>query len=146
MDPKFNRASGDERRDAQSARVGLCLMLAAADGEISDREVAVLSARLGEILGDDSTLGELQQILEGEMRALDELGPEDYMSTLTERIPREARASALFAAVRVAAADGLAPEEREAAHEAAAAFGMTADAANVLFERALAMSTRPAFE
>ena len=40
---------------AKRAEIGLCLMLAAADGEVSDAEVGALSTRLGKLLGDNVT-------------------------------------------------------------------------------------------
>jgi tellurite resistance protein len=95
------------------AEVGLCLLLAAADGEISDDELAVLTTRVGKLLGEDFPLRELEGVLEGEMEAIAEIGVDAYLEKLPPRILAERRFEALRAACEVACADGLSPEEEE---------------------------------
>jgi uncharacterized tellurite resistance protein B-like protein len=95
------------------AEVGLCLLLAAADGEISDDELAVLTTRVGKLLGDDFPLRDLEGVLEGEMEAIAEVGVDAYLDKLAARIEPERRFEALRAACEVACADGLSPEEEE---------------------------------
>lgn len=106
------------------AEIGLCLMLAAADGEVSEAEIGALSSRLGRLLGDDVVFTQLEDVLSAEMRALDDLGPDAYIATLVARLPAEARMPALRSALGVAFADGLAPEEEQTFREVASALGV----------------------
>jgi uncharacterized tellurite resistance protein B-like protein len=101
-------------------------MLAAADGQVSEREIGALSTRLGQLLGDDVTILELQAVVEGEIRALDDLGPDAYLETLVARIPEERRSDALRAAARVAFADGVTADEEASLREAGVALGVAA--------------------
>lgn len=120
---------------SKRAEIGLCLMLAAADGQVSEQEIGALSTRLGVILGDDASTAELWGAVEAEIRALDELGPDDYTATLAERIPPERRLSALAGALDVAFADGLAPEEEQTLRETAVALGLHEDEVTSLLTR-----------
>jgi uncharacterized tellurite resistance protein B-like protein len=119
-----------------AAEIGLCLMLAAADGVISEREIGALSTRLGQLLGDEVTLLALEAVVQGEICALDELGPDAYLETLGARIPEHRRHLALAAAARVAFADGIAPEEAESLREAAAALGVADEEVEAMLARA----------
>jgi uncharacterized tellurite resistance protein B-like protein len=118
------RAPEPTAHGTTSAEIGLCLMLAAADGQVSEREIGALSTRLGQLLGDDVTILELQAVVEGEIQALDELGPDAYLETLVARIPEERRSAALRAAARVAFADGVTTDEEASLREAGAALGV----------------------
>lgn len=109
------------------AEIGLCLFIAAADGDISDHEVGALSTRLGTLLGDDFPLGELTRVVDEELRAMDALGDEAYLATLAQRIPEATRHRALRAAFRVAMADGPSEEEEEAFLTAAKALDVDPD-------------------
>lgn len=102
-----------EHRARASAEVGLCLLLAAADGEISDAELAALTTRVGKVLGEDFPMDELAPVVEGEMTAISELGVDAYVAELAGRIHEDRRAEALKSACEVACADGLSPEEQD---------------------------------
>lgn len=110
------------------AEIGLCLLLACADGEISDAEVGALSAEVGALLGDLVSPYVMHEVLLAEMASLDAIGPDDYVASLAERLPRTGpvRARALANALRVAASDGLTDDERLSFREAAAALGFDA--------------------
>jgi tellurite resistance protein len=109
---------------SKRAEIGLCLMLAAADGEVSDAEVGALSTRLGKLLGDNVTARTIDTYITTEIRALDDLGPDGYIATLVERLPEPQRMPALRSALGVAFADGLAPEEEDTFREVASALGV----------------------
>lgn len=95
-----------------SAEVGLCLLLAAADGAISDDELMVLTTRIGKLLGDDF-IGGLDELVEGELIAISDGGVDHYLAKLPARIADPRRVEALRAACEVACADGLSPEEED---------------------------------
>jgi tellurite resistance protein len=117
-------------------------MLAAADGEVSEAEIGALSSRLGKVLGDNVAARTLENVLETEMRSLDDLGPDGYIATLVERLPDAARMPALRAALGVAFADGLAPEEEETFHDVAKALGVDTLEASAMLEL-VPLSRRP---
>jgi tellurite resistance protein len=119
---------------AKRAEIGLCLMLAAADGEISAAEIGALSTRLGRLLGDDVGARLLTSVIESEIQALDDLGPDAYIATLVARLPEAARMPTLRSALGVAFADGLAPEEEETFREVAAALGVDSLEADSMLE------------
>jgi uncharacterized tellurite resistance protein B-like protein len=127
------------------AEIGLCLMLAAADGKVSEAEIGALSRRLGKLLGDDVGARQLEDVVSTEMRALDDLGPDGYIATLVERLPDKARMPALRAALGVAFADGLAPEEEETFREVATALGIDALEAEAMLDLAPFASRGPKF-
>lgn len=95
-----------------SAEVGLCLLLAAADGEVSDDELLVLTTRIGKLMGDDF-VGGLEDLVEGELHAISDGGVDAYLAALSARIAEPRRVEALRAACEVACADGLSPEEED---------------------------------
>src|SRR5689334_24141754 len=95
------------------AEIGLCLLFAAVDGEISELELAALSDHVGVLLGDDFDPMRLPALVEGEMGTIEEMGVDEYVAGLPARIPEEHRFAAVRAACVVACADGLAPEEEE---------------------------------
>ncbi len=103
------------------AEIGLCLLLSAADGEISEAELFALTTRVGHLLGDDFPMGRLEGLVENELRTIEELGADGYVATLPKRIAPERRFEALRAACKVACADGLSPEDEEMVREACAA-------------------------
>lgn len=109
LDHPHHLMSNDE--SARQAEVGLCVLLAAADGDISESEIWALSSRLGSVLGEEFPAMALGAIVEDEIARMASLGPDRYIQTLVERLPPERRAKALRGALVVAAADGLAPEE-----------------------------------
>lgn len=96
---------------ARHAEIGLCVLLAAADGDISEVEIWALSSRLGSILGEAFPAVALGAIVQAEITRMSTIGPERYIRTLVERLPHDRRERALRGALVVAAADGLAPEE-----------------------------------
>ncbi len=110
------------------AEIGLCLLFAAVDGEISEQELAALSDRVGVLLGDDFDPLRLPALVEGEMGTIEELGVDDYAAKLPERIPAERRFEAVRAACVVACADGLAPEEEEVVRQVCGILALDADA------------------
>ncbi len=110
--------------DEKRAEIGLCLLLASADGEFSDAEVGALADRLGALLGELVSPLVLADVLAAEMASLDTKGPDDYVAALATRIPPGSRSRALRNALRVAHADGLSADEREAFREAAVALGL----------------------
>ena len=107
--------------DGVKAEIGLCLLLAAADGEISDEELFALTTRVGSLLGDDFPLDRLGALVEGELAAIEEEGADAYVARLAARIEPDRRAEAVRGACKVACADGLSPEEDEMLREACAA-------------------------
>lgn len=110
------------------AEIGLCLLLAAADGEISEDELAALTDRLGELLGDDFDPMQLPPLIEGELGSIEEHGVDDYVAKLPTRLPPGRRYEALRAACAVACADGLAAEEEEVVRQVAEVLDIDADA------------------
>ena len=110
------------------AEIGLCLLFAAVDGEISEQELGALSDRVGVLLGDDFDPMRLPALVEGEMGSIEELGVDEYAAKLPERIPEERRFEAVRAACVVACADGLAPEEEEVVRQVCGILGLEANA------------------
>jgi tellurite resistance protein len=109
---------------ARHAEIGLCVLLAAADGDISEREIGALSSRLGKILGDEFSAIALGAIVESEIARMSDVGPERYIQTLVERLPQARRPAALRGALVVAFADGLAPEEERMFRDVAVELGI----------------------
>ena len=114
-----------ETNETERAEIGLCLLLAAADGDVSEQEIGALSSRLGAILGEDYPAIAAGVIADGEIDRMGAMGPDRYVASLAQRIPVERRERALRAALTVALADGLAPEEERMFRDCAAALGMT---------------------
>ncbi len=110
------------------AEIGLCLLLSAVDGEISDQELAALTTRIGVLLGETFDPMRLPALIDGELERIGGLGVDDYLVELSKRIVPERRYEALRAACAVAIADGLAPEEDEVLRQAARALELDADA------------------
>lgn len=119
---------------ARQAEIGLCVLLAAADGDVSDREIGALSSRLGSIVGDEFPAIVLGAIVESEISKMGELGPDRYVRTLVDRLPRARRLSALRGALAVAFSDGLAPEEERMFRDVAVELGIEATAAETLLD------------
>lgn len=111
--------------ETKRAEIGLCLLLAAADGDVSEQEIGALSSRLGALLGEDYPALAAGVVADGEIDRMGQLGPDRYVKSLAERIPEDRRRRALHAALVVAHADGLAPEEESMFRDAAAALGLT---------------------
>lgn len=129
--------------ETKRAEIGLCLLLAAADGDISEQEIGALSARLGTLLGEDYPALAAGVIADGEIDRMGQLGPERYVRALATRIPEARRRRALHAALVVAHADGLAPEEESMFRDAAAALGFDAAEAEEMLDAVKRGSTRP---
>lgn len=110
------------------AEIGLCLLLSAVDGEISDEELAALTTRIGELLGDNFNPMKLPALIDRELASIGAYGVDEYVSKLPARILPERRLEALRAAAVVAVADGLAPEEEEVLRQVATALELDADA------------------
>ena len=96
---------------ARHAEIGLSVLLAAADGDVSEHEIGALSSRLGALLGDAFPAMAIAAIVESEIARMGALGPERYIQSLVTRLPSDRRLPAIRGALVVAAADGLAPEE-----------------------------------
>ena len=117
------------------AEIGLCVLLAAADGDVSEEEIGALSSRVGRLVGDEFPLIAIGMIVEGEITKMSELGPERYITTLADRLPEPRRVQALRGALVVAASDGLAPEEESMFHDVALELGIAKlDAERMLAE------------
>ncbi len=110
------------------AEIGLCLLFAAVDGEISEQELGALSDRVGVLLGEDFDAMRLPALVEGEMGTIEELGVDSYVARLPDRIAPDRRFEAVRAACVVACADGLAPEEEEVVRQVCAILALDADA------------------
>ena len=120
---------------ARQAEIGLCVLLAAADGDVSEHEIHALSSRLGSLVGDDYPALVLGMIVESEITKMGELGPDRYIRTLVERLPEARRLPALRGAQVVACADGLAPEEERMFRDVALELGVeVATAETILAE------------
>jgi tellurite resistance protein len=109
---------------AGHAEIGLCVLLAAADGDVSEREIGALSSRLGSLVGDDYPPVALGVIVEAEISRMSELGPDRYVRTLVDRLPQARRMRALRGALVVAYSDGLAPEEERMFRDVAIELGI----------------------
>jgi uncharacterized tellurite resistance protein B-like protein len=109
------------------AEIGLCILFSAVDGEISEKELGALSARVGHLLGDDFDVMGLPALLDGELGSISENGVDDYVAKLPARIPSERRYEAVRAACVVACADGLAPEEEEVVRQVCGVLDVDAD-------------------
>ncbi|MDF2692361.1 MAG: Tellurite resistance protein TerB [Labilithrix sp.] len=119
---------------ARHAEIGLCVLLAAADGDVSEREIGALSSRLGSILGDEFPAFVLGAIVESELSRMGELGPDRYVRTLVERLPQARRLHALRGALVVAFADGLAPEEERMFRDVAVELGIQLETVEAMLE------------
>lgn len=122
--------------DAHRAEIGLCLLFACADGDVSDPEVGALSARFGALLGELVSPFLMHEVLLSEMAELDALGPDEYVAGIAARLPSASRTPALENALRVALADGLSEHEKQSFREAAAALGLPAARAEAMLARA----------
>ena len=109
------------------AEIGLCLLFSAVDGEISEKELAALTSRIGHLVGDDFDVMRLPALVEGELGSMEELGVDDYVARLPQRIPEPRRYEAVRAACAVACADGLAPEEEEVVRQVCGILSIDAD-------------------
>lgn len=123
-----------------AAEIGLCLLLSAADGEISDEELGALTSRIGELLGDDFVPTRLSALVDGELSRIADAGADAYVASLAERIPPARRQEAMEAACSIACADGLSAEEEEMLRLAAKALDVDVDA---VLERGSRFDTLP---
>ena len=119
---------------ARHAEIGLCVLLAAADGDISEREIGALSSRLGSLVGDEFPAIVLGAIVETEISRMGEIGPDRYVRTLVDRLPQARRLAALRGALVVACADGLAPEEERMFRDVASELGIEAGMAEAVLD------------
>ena len=116
------------------AEVGLCVLFAVADGEVSEGEIAALSTRLGALLGHDFPAIAIGMIVDDEIERMSRIGPDRYIETLVARISESRRKPALWGALRVAAADGLAPEEERMFRDVAPLLGLDAAAIETMLD------------
>lgn len=123
-----------------AAEIGLCLLLSAADGEISDEELGALTSRIGELLGDDFAPARLSALVDGELSRIADAGADGYVASLVDRIPAARRQEAMEAACSIACADGLSPEEEEMLRLAGKALDVDVDA---VLERGSRFDTDP---
>jgi uncharacterized tellurite resistance protein B-like protein len=114
----------DPRDEPRHAEIGLCVLLAAADGDVSEKEIGALSSRLGSLLGDEYPAIALGAIVESELDKMGNLGPDRYVRSIVERLPHGRRAPALRGALVIACADGLAPEEERMFFDVASELGI----------------------
>lgn len=119
---------------ARHAEIGLCVLLAAADGDVSEREIGALSSRLGSLVGDDFPAIVLGAIVESEISKMGELGPDRYVRTLVDRLPQARRLTALRGALVVASSDGLAPEEERMFRDVAVELGIEMATAETILD------------
>lgn len=108
------------------------MLLAAADGDVSEQEIGALSSRLGSLVGDDYPAIALGVMVEAEISKMGELGPDRYVRTLVERLPESRRLTALRGALVVACADGLAPEEERMFRDVAVELGIETETADAM--------------
>ncbi len=120
---------------AREAEVGLCVLLAAADGDVSDGEIRALSSRLGRVLGEQFPAVALGLIVESEITKMSELGPDRYVRSIVERLPETRRMPALRGALVIAFSDGLAPEEERMFRDVATELGIESGAAETMLEQ-----------
>jgi len=109
---------------ARQAEIGLCVLLAAADGDVSESEIGALSSRLGSLVGDEVPAIALGAIVDAEIEQMGNLGPDRYVRTLVDRLPEARRRAALRGALVIACADGLAPEEERMFRDVATELGI----------------------
>jgi tellurite resistance protein len=114
-------------RHSLGAEVGLCILFAAVDGEISTEEVGALSSRVGQLVGDDFEPMRLPALLDAELAQISRDGVDAYVESLRVRIPEERRYEAVRAACIVAGADGLADEEEQMIRQVCTALELEAD-------------------
>jgi uncharacterized tellurite resistance protein B-like protein len=122
----------DSPNEPRHAEIGLCVLLAAADGDVSEQEIGALSSRLGSLLGDDYPAIALGAIVESEIDKMGALGPDGYVRSLVARLPLGRRAPALRGALAIACADGLAPEEEQMFFDVASELGIEERAARAM--------------
>lgn len=137
----MSRFSNDD--PARHAEIGLCVLLAAADGDVSESEIGALSSRLGTIVGDEFSALALGAIVEVEISKMSELGPERYVRTLVDRLPLARRGPALRGALVVAFADGLAPEEEGMFRDVAFELGIEDSAVEAMLAEVRSGATNP---
>ncbi|MBX3202134.1 MAG: TerB family tellurite resistance protein [Labilithrix sp.] len=119
---------------ARHAEIGLCVLLAAADGDVSEREIGALSSRLGSLVGDEFPAIALGAIVESEISKMSELGPDRYVRSLVDRLPQARRMAALRGALVVAFADGLAPEEERMFRDVATELGIASATTDTMLD------------
>lgn len=121
---------------ARQAEIGLCVLLAAADGDVSEQEIGALSSRLGKLVGDDFPAIALGAIVDDEIARMGQIGPDRYVRTIVDRLPEARREAALRGALRVACADGLAPEEESMFRDVATELGVDGALVDAMLEEA----------
>jgi tellurite resistance protein len=118
--------------------IGLCVLLAASDGDVSEAEIRELSTRLGALLGEDVSALAIGVAVDEEIGRMQTLGVERYVEELAKRMSGRDPLPALKAALAIAIADGLAPEEESMFREVSTALGVPPDRAATLLSHALA--------
>jgi tellurite resistance protein len=118
------------------AEIGLCVLLAAADGDVSQSEIDELSRRLGSLLGDAYPPLAIGVAVDEEIGRMHELGAEGYIESLASRLDGKDVIPTLRAALAIAGADGLAAEEVQMFHDVADVFGLKRADADALLAKA----------
>lgn len=108
------------------------MLLAIADGDVSEKEIGALSTQLGSLFGDELPAVALGAMVDAELSRMGHLGLERYVKTLVDRLPQFRRAQALRGALTVAYADGLAPEEESMFRAVATELGLDAATADAM--------------
>jgi tellurite resistance protein len=124
--------------DDRRAEIGISVLLAASDGDISDAEIGELSTRLGALLGENASALALGAAVDDEIGRMEQLGVERYIADLALRMAGRDPVPALRAALAIAMADGLAPEEEQMFRDVAEALALPRDRADALLTDALA--------
>jgi len=107
----------------QQAEIGLCLLIANADGEISDEEIAELKVKI-HAHAEGQKDEDVDATIAKERATMTEKGVDTFLASIVERIPEAKREAALRAAVDVAFADMLTSEEDGFVRKVAKALGV----------------------
>jgi uncharacterized tellurite resistance protein B-like protein len=107
----------------QQAEIGLCLLIANADGEISDEEIAELKVKI-HAHTEGQKDEEVDATIAKERAVMTEKGVDAFLASIVERIPEAKREAALRSAVDVAFADMLTSEEDGFVRKVAKALGV----------------------
>jgi tellurite resistance protein len=116
--------------NANQAEIGLCLLVASADDDLAEEELAELRVKLRATVEVDTNDAILDALIDSERRAIAEQGTEAYLEKLITRIPEDQRRAALASAVDVAFADGLDASEDKFVRRIAKALGIPEEVVN----------------
>lgn len=120
-------------RDRPGDLAGACYCIAAADGELHESEVRLLTEQVHELAGSGLSFDEIEGMVKVAHEELARVGLDGYLRGLGRGLSAEARSQLLGAAAAIAAADGtLAKEERHVYFKLAAALDFARDKADVI--------------